>query len=272
MGAHDQLTGLYNRRFSEREIKELDIAEQLPLSVIVGDLNALKLTNDLFGYQVGDSLLIRTAKIFKEVCRPGDLAARWGGDEFVLFLPRTDFETAGEICRQIKEKCRLQKNEPIRVNIALGRSTKKSPGENIWQILKEASDRMYSDKYLYMDSYKESIIASLKSALFKKSTETEEHAERLKIICREIGERMGLNSGQLESLELLAMLHDIGKVAIGKDILMKAGPLNDEEWAQMKKHPEIGYRFARSVPELAPISEHILSHHERWDGKGYPRG
>ena len=272
VGAHDQLTGLYNRRFLEKEIKRLDTLRQLPISIIMGDLNGLKLANDVFGHQKGDNLLIKTAKIIRKSCRQEDLIARWGGDEFVIFLPQTSAKTAEEISRRIKKKCSSQKSGPVQLSIALGWATKNRAVENIWQVLKEASDKMYSDKFMHAQNYKKAVISSLKSALLEKSMETEEHAERLKKMCRKIGESMGLNSQQLNNLELLAILHDIGKVAIKKSILMKPGPLTEEEWAQMRKHPEIGYRFARAVPELSSIAEYILSHHERWDGKGYPRG
>ncbi|NLJ55731.1 MAG: diguanylate cyclase [Firmicutes bacterium] len=276
VSAHDQLTGLYNRRYLEEEIQRLDTPRQLPISIIMGDLNGLKLANDVFGHQKGDQLLVKTAEIIKSSCRREDLVARWGGDEFVIFLPQTDIEIAAEISRRIKEKCHLANNGslpiPIPLSIALGWAAKDNVTEKIGLILKEASDNMYSDKLLHTQNHKKDVIASLMSVLLKKSTETEEHARRLKIMCRKMGEIMGLSTQQLEKLELLAMLHDIGKVAIEQDILIKPGPLTEEEWAQMKKHPAIGYRIARAVPELYPIAGYILSHHERWDGKGYPRG
>lgn len=272
LSLRDQLTGLYNRRFIEEEIKRLDTPSQLPISVIMGDLNGLKLANDAFGHQEGDRLLIKTAELIKNSCRREDLIARWGGDEFVILLPQTDIKTAGEITRRIKEKCDSQKDGPVQVSIALGYAAKSRAEENIWQVLKEAEDWMYRNKLLHAKSYRNAVISSLKATLFEKSMETEEHAERLKEMCRRIGESMGLPPKQLDELELLAILHDIGKVAIKESILMKPRPLTEEEWVQMRKHPEIGYRIAQTVPELALIAEHILSHHERWDGKGYPQG
>ncbi len=110
------------------------------------------------------------------------------------------------------------------------------------------------------------------SVLLEKSVETEGHFERLKTLCREIGENVGVSPQQQSKLKLLATFHDIGMVTIEEDILMKSGPLTESEWIQMKKHPEIGSRFAWAVPELFTIAEHILFHHERWDGTGYPRG
>jgi diguanylate cyclase (GGDEF)-like protein/PAS domain S-box-containing protein len=269
---HDQVTGLYNRRFLEEEIKRLDTPRQLPISVIMCDLDGLKLVNDVFGHQEGDRLLIKAAEIIRESCRREDLIARWGGDEFLILLPKTDIKTAEEITRRIKEKCNSQKGGPIQVSIALGYATKSRAEENIWQVMKEAEDWMYRNKLLHAKSYRNAVISSLKTTLLEKSIETEEHAERLKEMCRKIGESMGLKPQQLDELELLAILHDIGKVAIKESILTKSGPLTEEEWVEMRKHPETGYRIARTMPELAPIAEYILSHHERWDGKGYPQG
>ncbi len=272
VGAHDQLTALYNRRFLEKEISRLDTAQQLPLSIIMGDLNGLKLTNDVFGHREGDNLIVQAARLIRKACREGDLISRWGGDEFMIILPRSGAESAGEVCRRIKDRCRAYKCGPLQISIALGWATKNRAEENIWQVLKEASDNMYSDKFLNARDYEKTVVNSLRSALFNKSIETEEHVERLKAVCQIVGIKIGLSKRQLSDLDLLAGLHNIGKVAIDRNILKKTGPLTDTEWAQLKKHPEIGYRFARAVPELTPVCEYILAHHERWDGKGYPRG
>lgn len=269
---HDQLTGLYNRRFVEEEIKRLDKLHQLPLSIITGDINGLKLTNDVFGHRAGDLLLKNAAEVIKECCRREDIIARWGGDEFVILLPRTDMKTAEEIVGRIKNKCALDSEGPMQVSIALGYATKNKAEENIWQVLKEAEEWMCRHKLLQSKSYRNAVISSLKATLFEKSMETEEHAERLRGITLEIAKRQGLFAKQMDELELLAVLHDIGKVAIRESILMKPGGLTEEEWKEMKKHPEIGYRIALNTPELASIAEYILCHHERWDGKGYPQG
>ncbi|WP_041275127.1 HD-GYP domain-containing protein [Desulfotomaculum nigrificans] len=158
------------------------------------------------------------------------------------------------------------------MSIALGYATKNKAKENIWQVLKEAEEWMYRNKLLQSKSYRNAIISSLKATLFEKSMETEEHAERLKEISLKIAKGLGISDKQMDELELLAVLHDIGKVAIKESILMNPGKLTEEEWEEMKKHPEIGYRIARATPELAPVAEYILCHHERWDGRGYPRG
>lgn len=108
--------------------------------------------------------------------------------------------------------------------------------------------------------------------MIEKSHETEAHARRLAAMARKIGEELSLSQLEMDQLELLSMLHDIGKVAVPDRILNKPDKLTPEEWSEMRKHPEVGYRIASSSPELSPIAEFILCHHERWDGKGYPQG
>lgn len=131
---------------------------------------------------------------------------------------------------------------------------------------------MYHQKLLEGKSYKNSIINALLCTLYEKSLETEKHDERMRKYCQAVGRKLRLSPEELNELSLLALLHDIGKVGISQSILQKPGPLTPEEWSEMKKHPEIGYRIAQNIPELSIVSEYILFHHERWDGKGYPNG
>jgi HD-GYP domain-containing protein (c-di-GMP phosphodiesterase class II) len=112
----------------------------------------------------------------------------------------------------------------------------------------------------------------LTNTLREKSFETEEHTERTRDLATALGKRIGLSESWLVALSLMASLHDIGKIATPDDILAKPGPLTAEEREIVKKHPEVGYRIIRALPDLAPIAEAILSHHEWWDGSGYPRG
>jgi HD-GYP domain-containing protein (c-di-GMP phosphodiesterase class II) len=144
--------------------------------------------------------------------------------------------------------------------------------EDIEQIIKIAEDFMYKRKLLEHKSSYSVIITSIKATMFERSQDTEEHAKRLIALTKEIGMKLNLSQIELDELELLATLHDIGKVGIDDKILNKPGKMTGDEWIEMKKHPEIGYRIAMSVPELVPIAEYILSHHEHWDGNGYPQG
>ncbi|GAB4273756.1 HD domain-containing phosphohydrolase [Thermincola ferriacetica] len=269
---HDPLTGLYNRRFAEEEIKRLDTSRELPLAVIIGDVNGLKLTNDIFGHEEGDRLLKKAAKVIKKSCRKENIIARWGGDEFLILLPRTDARTAEKTVGRINSKCGRDGKKNIRLSISLGYAVKTKATENLWQKMKEAEEGMYHQKLLEQKSYRNNLINALLTTMAEKSTETEEHAWRLKKYCLELGGEFGLSGLEMEQLALLAILHDIGKVGISESILKKPGPLTPKEWAEIKKHSEIGWRIARNIPEMSTVAEYILLHHERWDGQGYPRG
>jgi len=87
-----------------------------------------------------------------------------------------------------------------------------------------------------------------------------------------IGKQLNLREDELNLLRHMANLHDIGKIGVDESILNKNGPLTKEEWQEVRKHPEIGYRLLVSSNEYADIARDILHHHERYDGKGYPQG
>ncbi len=272
MSFHDMLTGLHNRTYFEQELKKLNKDGELPSSIIIGDVNGLKFTNDIFGHSEGDRVLKRISKILKNACSSNDILARWGGDEFIILLPGQDEKQAEQICSRIKEECQRRSDNTIKTSISLGQATRHNHQEDFKHIIKAAEEMMYRHKLLESRSFRSSVISSLKKSLFERSNETEEHAERMAGLCVEIGRSMGLTENELDDLSLLSMLHDIGKIAISDSILLKPGPLSEREWIEMRKHSEIGYRIAQATPELAQYAEYILSHHERWDGTGYPQG
>lgn len=265
---HDQLTGLYNRKYFEEAIERIDNEKNLPISIIIGDINGLKLVNEAYGTDKGDELLKSVANILQAHSKAGDILTRIGGDEFALILPRTSYQDAQEYIKEIEKAC----NEYSNLSLSLGCATKKAKYELISNTIKDAEDNMLLNKLLQSHSFHSNLIASLKATLYAKSQETEEHAQRLIKYSRLIGKELDLPDTTLNELELLCTLHDIGKIGIDDSILKKAGPLTYEEWEEMKRHPEIGYRIAMASPELRSIANYILCHHERWDGTGYPQG
>jgi diguanylate cyclase (GGDEF)-like protein len=269
---HDKLTGLYNRGFFEEEVNRIDVDRSLPISIIISDLNGLKLTNDVFGHLQGDRLLTRFAEILKKVCRKEDVVARWGGDEFAVLLPGTDNETAARICERIRKESLVEKKLPIALSISMGYSTKYTSSESLIDVLKMAENMMYREKLAESRKIRQVILDSLKESLFQRSVETETHLRRVNTLSKEFADYIGLSEKDLDELSLLSSLHDIGKVAISDQILMKAGRLDHDEWVEIRTHSEKGYKIAVNHQELAHISDGILCHHERWDGKGYPQG
>lgn len=268
----DPLTGLYNRRGIEKALDDLDRVKNLPIAVIMGDVNGLKLTNDVFGHTAGDELLKNVADLLRDCCGAESLVARWGGDEFVAFLPRTCIGTVETVIERIRSAPLSINRGELYLSLSLGCAVKEAREKSLLAILGEAEDYMYHQKLLSGKSYRNAIINTLLATLYEKSNETEAHSKRLEESCHTIGRRLRLSSKEMDELSLLALLHDIGKVSIDPDILQKPGPLTPEEWDEMKRHPEIGCRIARASPELSMIADLILAHHERWDGTGYPRG
>ncbi|NLS45413.1 MAG: diguanylate cyclase [Firmicutes bacterium] len=269
---NDRLTGLYNRTYFEEQLQKMGKANRLPISIIIGDVNGLKMTNDAFGHGEGDKLLKRTAQILRESCRPGDIISRYGGDEFAIILPETPYNSVIKVCERINELCKNDCGVQVPTGISLGYATKSSAEEDIKSIIKDAEDMMYRHKLTERRNIRNSIIRSLEASLYKKNLETKERASRLAKTAIRIGMELGLTRNELKNLGLLVRLHNIGKIAVDERILNKQGTLTEKERAEIKKHCEIGYRIAESSQILSDIAEYILAHHEHWNGQGYPYG
>ncbi len=272
MSIHDQLTGLYNRHLLEEKLQQFELSEQYPLSIIIADLNGLKLVNDTYGHLKGDEMLTSAADILKASCRDKDIIARWGGDEFIILLPDTPIKDAEQVQKKVTEKCEGAYAGDIPISIALGLAVRRNSNIKISDVLREAEDNMYKQKLIESRSTRSAVLSTLLSTLAEKSYETEAHARRMHEIAYKIGLKVGLSEVELNRLSLLITLHDIGKINIPEEILTKQDKLTEEEWNLIKKHPEIGYRIARATEEFAHVAEDIAAHHEHWDGNGYPQG
>lgn len=270
--SHDSMTGLFNRWYMEKLLNRFDREPECRCALIMGDLNGLKLVNDAFGHYEGDRFIRKIASILQSSCSARDIVCRWGGDEFLILMPDAGAREAEQVIDRVMASCSAQSDETLQLSIALGYALKTDRGESIHEVLREAEQLTYRRKLMIEKSFRSSVINALLATLAAKSEETEEHAERLQHYCGRLGKLLSLSNKELDEMSLFAMLHDIGKVGINDAILRKPGTLTEAEWLEMKKHPEIGFRIAQNNVDLAPISEYILSHHERWDGKGYPRG
>ena len=270
VSSHDYLTSLYNRYYFEEQLRRLDTPRQLPLTLILGDLNGLKLLNDTFSHLEGDNLLIEVGKILKKATRSEDIVARWGGDEFVILLPQTSYEDSQKVYQRIKDLCQKSMYKPITPSISLGCATKISSEESVYDILKVAEVRMYREKLEEGKSMRNGLIVALENTLLKKSNELEEYSKIKMKIAEKFALKLNLNQDDTSTLVLLARLHDIGKISTSDEILRKADKLTKEEWKTVKTHPDIGRRIVQSIPELQHLSEGIFYHHEHYDGSGYP--
>lgn len=270
----DSLTGLYNRAYFEEELERYNSSRYYPLSVVMLDINGLKVINDTFGHSEGDRLLQHFSQVLTFVSRQGDILARIGGDEFVILLPSTTSEHAHEFCERIKQACQQDKIKPayLRLNISLGHTTQEGEYKNTDTLLKEADKKMYQDKLFNGKSREKHFLEAFRIILTERDPHTHLHAHRLQDLALSLGKRVGLTEYQLGNLKLLALLHDIGKIGIPDTILFKTCILSASDWEKMREHSHIGYRMAKNIPDFSPIAQEILYHHEHWDGNGYPDG
>ena len=271
---HDALTGLYNRAYFEEELERYNFPRYYPLSIVMLDVNGLKVINDTFGHQEGDKLLQHLSQTLTSVSRQGDILARIGGDEFAILLPSTTSEETHEFCERIKKACQQDNIKPIylRLNISLGHTTQEGEYKDINSLLRAADRNMYQDKLFNGKSREKHFLEAFRIILAERDPHTSDHAQRIQELALSLGKRVGLSEYQLGNLKLLALLHDMGKIGIPDSILFKTYILTPSEWEKMREHSRIGYRMAKNIPDFAPIAQEILYHHEHWDGNGYPDG
>jgi len=271
MSYHDSLTGLKNRRFYQEEIERLGQLKSYKETFVLLDINGLKVMNDAFGHGVGDLLLTRVTAIIQKKLPDKSEFMRIGGDEFLIIFYELGENEVNRLVDDIDRELKNSEINGINFSVSFGVQGH-SPRETIIDTIRGAEKRMYTKKLSEVTSSRHETIRAILNTLHVKSQREESHSARVALICEKIGEALHLRREEIELLTTMANLHDIGKIAVDQAILDKPGPLTDREWSEIKKHPETGYHILLVSPEYAEIAEDILSHHARYDGKGYPRG
>lgn len=269
---HDDLTGLFNRTYMNEKLTAYRESDVYPLAIIIIDVNGLKIINDGFGPSVGDRLLVDIANTLSEVCHPENIVIRFGGDEFAILVTHKSLEETQLLVKEIKRNCGEMSIQDTKVSLSIGWSIQESVYDDIEVVLRDAEDDMYKHKVMENSSVKGKTVYTMINALHETNKREEEHSRRVSALCERFGEALALSDREMNALKSMSLLHDIGKIAIDEKILNKPGKLSNDEYEDMKRHPEIGYRILSAVPELNEIAEYVLAHHERWDGNGYPRG
>lgn len=296
----DGLTGIYNHRYFHNVLNmEIDkaIQQKTKVSMIFIDIDYFKQYNDLHGHQKGDDALKKVGDILKETIRDDDIVARYGGEEFAIILPNTCEDEAVVIAENIHKNIENeyfygQESQPNgNLTVSIGVSVFPDKSADDVELIKSADDALYRAKLFKnrveryssvleelkndMDKEEEKALASAKkliSLINAKDRYTYGHSERVVFYSRILAERLKLSKKEKMILIYSAYIHDIGKINVEKDILMKATPLTNEEWEILKNHPKGGVDIIKPIKELKDIEPIILHHHERYDGTGYPDG
>ena len=286
----DELTGLPNRRAWDRELSvvlELAAREQGPVCVAVLDLDRFKSFNDERGHQAGDRLLKQAAASWSEQLREPDVLARYGGEEFTVLLPACTPDDAAAAIERLRaatpggQTCSAgiavwdgseaadalvgRADTALYAAKELGRDRHVVHTPAIAELLAEAASRRDSESVAALGT-----VLALAEALDLRDARTARHSQTVAAYAHEMAGELGLDPVRAERVRLAGLLHDVGKIGVGDSILRKAGSLTDAEWAEMRRHPEIGARILGTT-SFDDIRSWVLSHHERPDGRGYPR-
>ena len=293
----DPLTGLLNRRALE-ELFELELERarrtERPLSVIVGDIDRFKAVNDRLGHQVGDRTLQSLAEELGRWKRRIDVVARVGGEEFALLLPETDERGAFLVAERLRRATeRLFADGPQPLTISFGIASFPDHGDDSEDLLRAADQALYAAKNMGRDRsviYSPEIsrtlfgsgngagselrlatVLSVAEALDIRDTGSANHSQAVGRYAHMAAEELGLDRDRTERVRLAGLLHDVGKIGVSDELLAKPGPLDDQEWVEMRTHPEIAARLLAG-DDFEDLRTWILAHHERIDGTGYPLG
>ena len=267
---HDHLTGLYNRRYIEDAVRRLDTGRNLPFTVIVLDVNGLKLTNDAFGHEMGNRLLVAIADIMKQSCRADHIIGPVGGDEFVILLPKTDAAPSERIMNRITEIASQTVLDSIIISLAVGFAVKTHSEQDMGSIMRDADQYMYNNKLKHGKMMRSQVIETVLRNINLKYDQEQIHTERVSQYCEAIARVLGFSEKEVDQIKTAGALHDIGKIVVPAELLNKPGKLTDDEYEAIKRHTETGYQMLKSVDEYMGLAEGVLHHHERWDGSGYP--
>lgn len=269
---HDHLTGLYNRRYIEDAAHRLDTDRNLPYTVIALDVNGLKLTNDAFGHEMGNKLLVTVADIVKQSCRADDIIGRVGGDEFIILLPKTDAAQAERIMDRITELASQTVVDSIIISLAVGYAVKTNREQEMGSIMRDADQYMYNNKLKHGKTMRNQVIETVLRNINLKYDQEQIHTERVSQYCEAIARALGFSEKEVDQIKTAGALHDIGKIVVPSELLNKPGKLTADEYEAIKRHTETSYQMLKSVHEYMGLAEAVLHHHERWDGTGYPGG
>ena len=261
----DALTGLRNRRALMRDLDER-LEAGTPSVLALFDLDGFKAYNDAFGHPAGDALLARLGGKLAVFAEGNGGAYRMGGDEFCVLLD------ADETDLQVRAAAATlaDSGDGFAVGASYGSVALPAETTDAGEALRLVDQRMYARKNSGRTSARRQSTDVLLRALSERDPDLGDHLSGVAALAEAVAERLGLSEDAVEQVRHAAALHDVGKMAIPDAILSKPGPLDDAEWAFIRRHTLIGERIVAAAPALKHVALLVRASHERWDGAGYP--
>ncbi|HXG35635.1 MAG TPA: diguanylate cyclase [Dehalococcoidia bacterium] len=287
----DDLTAVANRRsFYEQLRKNLESARRRrrPLGLLLLDLDDLKLINDRHGHQAGDVVLNYFASLLNQLARSQDTVGRLGGDEFAISMPGSDSRDLESVCARIwqalaQNPVRVSRDLSISLSVSIGSSCFPANGDDVESLVYWADSNLYSNKLARKGIIKRrmsqdnkllvtSVVKVLTATMNVRDGGLHNHARRVGHLAAAIAREMGLSDEEIWVIQQGASLHDIGKVGLADKLLNKPAALSAIEWKEMRRHPELGFQILNGIGGMDKIAAIVYTHHERFDGSGYPGG
>ncbi len=295
----DELTGLFNHRyFHERLNEEISRCSRFGdiFSLLFLDMDLFKAYNDIYGHLAGDDMLKQIGQYIKSSIRGIDMAFRYGGDEFTVILPQASLDDACKVAERIRKRIEVEldsKGAPLTCSIGI--ASWPTDGVMREEIIQAADASLYYAKQMGRNRIclaseimasdvltagakpeREpgilSTIYALAATVDAKDHYTYGHSKKVSKYATDIAEALGYSQERIATLRAAALLHDIGKIGVSDRVLMKSGPLSDEDWEPIRAHPKLGVAILKHVESLSGCLAAIQYHHERYDGSGYPAG
>ncbi len=265
---HDMLTNVYNRTYFEEITAKLTNENVYPVSVVVGDVNNLKVTNDVFGHKHGDILLASICDKMRVAAEEDYIICRCGGDEFYVIMPGHGYSEAKEFCEKVKQLCAIDTSNVITPSISFGYDTKTNEKKSLASAIRTADALMYKNKQ--SDKLASNVLIDIQRILYSKKYLSEEVIEKTLVLANAFGIYLKFDDELLKDINLLTELQDLGMIIVPDRIFFKDDPLTKEEFDFIKTHTLISNRLAKLYDNTYSVSKAVLHCHENFDGTGYP--
>lgn len=291
----DSVTGLLNHRALHRRLEnEVNRAQRAGrlFSLVMMDLDNFKLFNDTYGHPVGDEVLREVAGLLAQAARTSDVVGRYGGDEFMMILPETDSHGAVEMAQRMRGSLDghpflAPDGLHVPVHLSFGVAAYPDHGRKVSELIGYADANLYLSKEHggdtgmagvggQLDDISDigifSILQGLLSAVDSKDRYTRAHSDDVTAYALALASQLALPEEAHRSLRMAGLMHDVGKIGVPDRILRKPARLTEQEYEIVKRHALLSEIIVKEVPHLGEVMAAVGSHHERYDGGGYPRG
>jgi diguanylate cyclase (GGDEF)-like protein/putative nucleotidyltransferase with HDIG domain len=295
LAERDSLTGLLNHRgINDRLEQEVARAQRAgsTLGIVMMDVDDFKLFNDVYGHVTGDRVLQEVARILSVALRRCDVVGRNGGDEFIALLPDADSDSALALIARLQGSLKnrdftVEGGQNIPIKMSYGIATYPFDGRKESELLAAADANLYRSKRKGGDQATASggdkhrrntpigvftVLDGLVTTVDNKDRYTRKHSDDVTEYSLALASKLRLSMDTQRSLRIAGLLHDVGKVGVPDHILRKPASLSKTEFEAIKQHVNLGKMIINEIPNLKEVLSAVATHHERYDGQGYPQG